>query len=477
MLLQKRFKQMLGIAGVLCVSLPISALAQSWANPEKVAAVSRGEIEEANVSWWGFDKEDSTQYVQAALDSGAKRVVVPAMNSTWIVEPLFVNVDNLEIFFEPSVILQAKKGKFLGRNDSLLSIIERKNITLIGYGAQFRMHKEDYWEKPYRRAEWRNTLNIRGAEGIHIEGLTFSNSGGDGIYLGATKNMPYVKNVVIRAVHSDSNNRQGLSVISADNLLVEKSVFSNTIGTAPMAGIDLEPNNPAQFLRDVVIRNNIFLNNSQLGMHMWLSNLTSESEPVSITIENNTIIGGEIGIHVAFFRDNGPGGFVKIQNNIVKDSRYAGILVRRVSASSNIDLSFADNVLFNTAHMGRHSDEVIEIYTKVLEADPATWWGSNAAPILLTAQRDVPQYQGGFTFSGDTVFQTSGYPVIRVVGTRNQQWVERFGADYAGDETEGFRGWKDVSGEIFVTGPGSRRVDVTSPVVDFDVKVISLPEN
>ena len=40
------------------------------------------------VSDFGCDAEDATRFVQAALDSGAKRVVFDAKGSPWIVKPV-----------------------------------------------------------------------------------------------------------------------------------------------------------------------------------------------------------------------------------------------------------------------------------------------------------------------------------------------------------------------------------------------------
>ena len=39
-------------------------------NEEKIAAVADGSIQEALTSWWGFNPEDATASLQAALDSG-----------------------------------------------------------------------------------------------------------------------------------------------------------------------------------------------------------------------------------------------------------------------------------------------------------------------------------------------------------------------------------------------------------------------
>ena len=48
-----------------------------------------------------------------------------------------------------------------------------------------------------------------------------------------------VRNMTIDNVKCLDNNRQGISVISAENLLIRNSEFSGTYGAAPMAGIRL----------------------------------------------------------------------------------------------------------------------------------------------------------------------------------------------------------------------------------------------
>ncbi len=67
----------------------------------------QGKRAEANAAWWGFDPQESTQALQAAIRSGAKRVVVPRMPGPWIVDKIELESDQ-EIFFEPGVEVVAK---------------------------------------------------------------------------------------------------------------------------------------------------------------------------------------------------------------------------------------------------------------------------------------------------------------------------------------------------------------------------------
>ena len=72
----------------------------SVANPDAVAEVRAGTRTTANAAWWGFDSSDATVAFQAAIDSGAKTVVVPYMGTDWIVTPIRLRT-NLELIFEP----------------------------------------------------------------------------------------------------------------------------------------------------------------------------------------------------------------------------------------------------------------------------------------------------------------------------------------------------------------------------------------
>ena len=62
------------VVSFICLcSVSVSA---EWARPDLVAKVASGELREARASWWGFDAADSTAYLQAAINSGAAKLIV-----------------------------------------------------------------------------------------------------------------------------------------------------------------------------------------------------------------------------------------------------------------------------------------------------------------------------------------------------------------------------------------------------------------
>jgi hypothetical protein len=304
-------------------------------NPEAVKAVLSGERTVANAAWWGFDKEDSTEHLQAAISSGARTVVVPYMCDDWIVRPIKL-VGNQEIVFEPGVVVCAKKGEFKGTGDSMFTASGAADITLRGYGATLRMHKQDYMTSEYKKGEWRMVLDIVSCRRVKILGLRLESSGGDGIYLGVNgKDQPYCEDIVVRDVTCYDNYRQGISVISAVNLLIENCVLANTYGTPPGAGIDLEPNNAGEKLVNCVIRNTIMENNEGAGMLVYLKNLSRESDPVSIRFDNCYVRSGkDVGIGVGAVKDDGPQGLIAFTNCTIENTANGGIFVYDKSADN-----------------------------------------------------------------------------------------------------------------------------------------------
>jgi len=252
---------------------------------QAVREVLSGKRKVAHALWWGFRPEDATNALQAAINSGAEKVIVHKMPSPWIVDRIEL-AGNQEVVFEPGVVVLAKKGAFRGPNDALFTAWGRSNLKLTGYGATLRMHRSDYAGPDYKKAEWRHVLNFRGCTNVTVAGLTLAESGGDGIYLGSGRNGEPNRNVTIRDVVCDRNYRQGISVINAEKLLIEDCVLKNTAGTPPAAGIDFEPNCATERLADCVMRRCVIENNQGYALVIYARPLDASSAPISIRVED-----------------------------------------------------------------------------------------------------------------------------------------------------------------------------------------------
>lgn len=87
-------------------------------------------------------------------------------------------------------------------------------------------------------------IDIQGSKNIKIKNMSLSKFWGDGIitqYSQSSSEVINCENIIIDNVISDNNRRQGLSLCSGINVQVRNSAFTNTNGTAPESGIDIEP--------------------------------------------------------------------------------------------------------------------------------------------------------------------------------------------------------------------------------------------
>ena len=140
---------------------------------------------------------------------------------------------------------------------------------------------------------------------VNIINLSIVDTGGDGIYLGISKRGE-PPDILIKNVVCDGNNRQGISVIAAVNMLIEDTKLINTSGTAPEAGIDFEPNLPDEPIRNCVMRNCYSENNNGGGYVFYLPNMVSDISPLEVTLENCISVNDKRS-PLALHTGNGPG--------------------------------------------------------------------------------------------------------------------------------------------------------------------------
>jgi len=406
-------------------------------DPQAVREVTSGRRTVAYASWWGFDPIDATASIQAAIDSGAPKVIVPYVARPWIVTPIKLR-SNLELVFEPGVVVLAKKGEFKGKSDSMFSATEAENIIVRGYGATLRMRKKDYQGSGYSKAEWRMVLAFRGCRRMRVEGLRLESSGGDGIYIGTTRQVPYCADVVIRDVVCHDNHRQGISVIGAVNLLIENCVLSGTEGTAPQAGIDFEPDGPRERLVNCVMRNCIIEDNAGAGIQVYLKQLSRESEPVSIRVEDCYVRSGRgDGIAVGAVADGGPQGLIEFRNCTIENTRQYGLCVYDKSADG-VRLRFVNCKWNNVATSNRLPGK-----------------DKTGAPLLVTVLKpERIKKNGGIDFIDCAVYDRRDRPVLL---------AEDAGADI---------GVHDLKGSIRVWNPFGARMGLVCRPFDVDLNLI-----
>jgi hypothetical protein len=241
-----------------------------------------------SAAWWGFDPENATSSLQSSLDSGAPLVLVPAMASPWVTDPLLVRSHTTIILQEGAQVV-SRKGGFQHTDDSLLKLKDVQDVTIQGYGARLVMRKEDYRRPPYEKSEWRHAIELYGCSDVRILGLQADSSGGDGVYLGSGDTQDYNRGVLLKDLTLRDHFRQAISVISAEDLRIENVEMAMTEGTPPSAGIDFEPNYPAERLVRCVLNRCVIRSNRGAGISVVLKKMDGTSRPVDIRVEDSSV--------------------------------------------------------------------------------------------------------------------------------------------------------------------------------------------
>ena len=311
--------------------------------------LNQGYAQTVKASSFGFHPENATACLQAAINSNARKVIVDYQGKDWIIEPVTL-VSDQEIIFENNVIIRARKGAFKGKDDSLFTATGKKNIILRGFGSvKMIMNKADYQSRLYTPAEWRHCLNFLSCENVRIENLTLLASGGDGIYLGndwKNKGISYCRNIRIENLVVAEQHRQGISVISAEDLLIRNCSFNNTSGTPPAAGIDFEPNNPGERLVNCVLENCAFKDNQGSGIEFFLNALNEKSVPVSVTIKGCVMEGNAANIRFMQGQDENVRGEVYFQDSMLVSNGRQNVSI--LGLGSHFRLGFANLKIENT---------------------------------------------------------------------------------------------------------------------------------
>ena len=217
--------------------------------------------------------EDYTKALQRGIDNN-ENVILPNFPILINDKGLLLRSNTIIVFNKNSALKKMTTNK---SNYDILKISGVKNIKV--YFANIIGDRYNHGGKD---GEWGMGIGIWNSENIQIEIPRIKYCWGDGIYINhsnmITINKPFLNN----------NRRNGLSIISGTNITVDSLLATNHDGTAPKAGIDIEPNNNYEELKNIIINNPITYNNTQ-GVLIALEAMNGKtSKNMKITINNHT---------------------------------------------------------------------------------------------------------------------------------------------------------------------------------------------
>lgn len=185
---------------------------------------------------------------------------------------------------------------------------------------------------------------------------------GDGLYIGGSEKKSFSENVTISGVTVKGSARQGLTVISARNLLVQKSLFAQSSGVMPQSGIDIEPESIHDRLERIRIEENVTESNAGNGIRIGLSKLRAKSAPISIIIRRHQDkAAGQNGLFATNETNNDAGvaGTLLIDRFSSENARLYGIAFSFWNASGPSAVVQDASIL--NANQGRATDDNVAV--------------------------------------------------------------------------------------------------------------------
>lgn len=209
------------------------------------------------------DKPDNTDFIQKALDDAK------AGDTVYVPSGVFL-VDAVRSLLPRSGTKLAIDGTLRAiPNDKVISVVVNlssvSNVVVSGSGQIVGEKAGHFGMGPNRGGM---CLAVFSSSNVRLGGgLTLREGFADGIYVQDAKNL------TVDGVNCVGNARNGLSIISAEKMIVTNSLFTLTSSEAPMpqAGIDIEPDTPAQSLLDISISGNRFVRNRGAGCYIAFS--------------------------------------------------------------------------------------------------------------------------------------------------------------------------------------------------------------
>ncbi len=207
------------------------------------------------------------------------------------------------ILFDPGGRLENLPHRCLGYEMLLLHDVQ--DVTICG---AFLDGRRDL--NAATGGEWGNGIQVIGAvDAIRIIAPVTNNMWGDGIYVGEdprTAKNPI--SVEIWSPRADNCRRQGMSITSAHRCVVHHPVWTNTHGTPPSAGVDIEPNADTCVLDDIRIISPRTRGNAGAGVTAYLGMLRRTSRPINVVITDHVSERDHCG--ALFARSGAAGSYV-----------------------------------------------------------------------------------------------------------------------------------------------------------------------
>ncbi|HJW34562.1 MAG TPA: right-handed parallel beta-helix repeat-containing protein [Holophagaceae bacterium] len=279
---------------------------------------------------------DDTAAIQKAINAVGAGGTVYIPDGTYMINPIAIPTGgNHGLALKSNMTLRLSSGAVLKATTNsagTYAIVMAQNVTGVNIVGGTIMG--DRATHTGTTGEWGMGISLIGAHQAVIEGVTAKECWGDGFYVSGGSTDVTLCNVI-----ADHNRRLGMAITSVDGMVVRNSTFINTAGTAPEAGIDLEPN-PGETVANLLITNCTLNNNAGNGFEggVPIAN-TGLAFLVNVVFDSNTVSGNGVNpedgqIRNGVLLSNSDG--TKITNNLITTTTGRGILLRDKATHTTI---------------------------------------------------------------------------------------------------------------------------------------------
>ncbi|MFZ4262396.1 right-handed parallel beta-helix repeat-containing protein [Sphingobacterium sp. HJSM2_6] len=277
---------------------------------------------------------DYTKQIQNAINNNSQ-IILPNF-------PVLVNSKGLTLKSN-SIVIFRKNSKILLRptienNYQILRVYNVNNIKIF-----FPNVIGDKDKHLSNKGEFGMGISIRGSNNVKIYKAQISSCWGDGLYID-----DYSKKILIEGIHVDNNRRNGISIVYGSDIIVNNLLASNTFGTSPMAGIDIEPDNNTQVVNNITLNYPVTFNNGNRGILLALMNLPGPSKrEVIINVNNHTDYFSKMGM--AYYPGKNQkkwgnfSGRILINNPNWKNSLNTPFFIPNTELSNNLEILLNTN--------------------------------------------------------------------------------------------------------------------------------------
>jgi hypothetical protein len=205
---------------------------------------------------------DYTKYIQQAINQYSY-LIFPSF-------PLLIKDNGLDFHSNTHAVFE--KGGMILMSPSKKSFFQAFRIQNCSNVSLFYPEIVGDRDKHLgKTGEWGMGIYIISSNNIKIYSSKISSCWGDGMYISGNKTPS--SNIKIINSFLDNNRRNAISIINVRNLEMVNILATNTYGTNPMSGIDIEPNKNTDTMDSLLFKNVYTINNYQAGFKIQLRSL------------------------------------------------------------------------------------------------------------------------------------------------------------------------------------------------------------